>query len=170
MGVAPANQTKERAKTKSSCISPMFVNSGVFPWKNKHDSHRTFVPECAREKFMNWPFFWFAGVTPGKQGKCSTTSIKVDSYSRLTSGKSSYFRLTIFCGPKICGCLFQGNTLYIRLHGRLPPQFLPFFGKVIHVYHFCGLQRFGVQKAKQINIKTQMNQEKRPDTAVPVTF
>ena len=27
----PANQTKERAKTKSSWISPIFVNSGVFP-------------------------------------------------------------------------------------------------------------------------------------------
>ena len=56
-GVAPANQTKERAKTKSSWISPIFVNSGVSPWENKHDSHRTFVPECLREKFMNWPFF-----------------------------------------------------------------------------------------------------------------
>ena len=30
-GVAPANQTKERAKTKSSWISSIFVNSGVFP-------------------------------------------------------------------------------------------------------------------------------------------
>ena len=29
-GVAPANQTKGRAKTKSSWISPIFVNSGVF--------------------------------------------------------------------------------------------------------------------------------------------
>ena len=29
-GIAPANQTKERAKTKSSWISPIFVNSGVF--------------------------------------------------------------------------------------------------------------------------------------------
>ena len=53
-GLAPANQTKERAKTKSSWISPIFVNSGVFPWENKHDSHRSFVP---RDKFMNWPFF-----------------------------------------------------------------------------------------------------------------
>ena len=56
-GVAPANQTKERAKTKSSWISPIFVNSGVFPQENKRDSHWTFVPECPREKFMNWPFF-----------------------------------------------------------------------------------------------------------------
>ena len=30
-GVAPANQTKERAKTKSAWISPIFVNPGVFP-------------------------------------------------------------------------------------------------------------------------------------------
>ena len=30
-GVGPANQTKERAKTKSSWISPIFVDSGVFP-------------------------------------------------------------------------------------------------------------------------------------------
>ena len=56
-GVAPANQTKKRAKTKSSWISPIFVNSGVFPWENKHDSHWTFVPECPCEEFMNWPFF-----------------------------------------------------------------------------------------------------------------
>ena len=33
------------------------MNSGIFPWENKHDSHRTFVSECPREKFMNWPFF-----------------------------------------------------------------------------------------------------------------
>ena len=57
-GVAPANQTKERAKTKSSWISPIFVNSGVCPWENKNDSRWTFVPECPREKFVNWPF-WF---------------------------------------------------------------------------------------------------------------
>ena len=56
-GVAPANQTKERAKTRSSRISPIFVNSGVFPCENKADSHRTLVPECPWEKFMNWPFF-----------------------------------------------------------------------------------------------------------------
>ena len=56
-GVAPANQTKERAKTKSSWISPIFVNSGVFPWENKHDSHWIFVPECPCETFMNWPLF-----------------------------------------------------------------------------------------------------------------
>ena len=41
------------------------MNSGVFPWENKHDSHRTFVPECPREKFVKWPsLVWFAGVTP----------------------------------------------------------------------------------------------------------
>ena len=53
----PANQTKKRAKTKSSWISPIFVNSGVFPEENKYDSHWTFVPECPCERFMNWPFF-----------------------------------------------------------------------------------------------------------------
>ena len=39
-----------------------FVNSGVFPWENKHDesSHRTFVPVCPCEKFMNWPFLGLA--------------------------------------------------------------------------------------------------------------
>ena len=35
----------------------IFVNSSVFPWENKCDSHRTFVPECPWRKFMNWPFF-----------------------------------------------------------------------------------------------------------------
>ena len=38
-------------------LPPMFVNSGVFPWENKRDSYRTFVPVCPREKFMNCPFF-----------------------------------------------------------------------------------------------------------------
>ena len=49
---------KKGAKTKSSWISPIFVNSGVFfPGENKRNSHRTLVPECPCEKFMNWPFF-----------------------------------------------------------------------------------------------------------------
>ena len=39
-----------------------FVNSGVFPWENKRDSHRTFVPECPRQRFMNWPFFGWLGL------------------------------------------------------------------------------------------------------------
>ena len=57
-GVAPANQTKERAKTNSSWISPIFVNSGVFSLgKQARFTYRTFVPECRWEKFMNWPFF-----------------------------------------------------------------------------------------------------------------
>ena len=34
----------------------------IFPWENKHDSHRTFVPVCPREKFMNWPFFGLPGL------------------------------------------------------------------------------------------------------------
>ena len=37
----------------------MFVNSGVFPWDNKRDSHRIFVAECPREKFMELAFLWF---------------------------------------------------------------------------------------------------------------
>ena len=49
---------KKGPKRKVHEFSPAFVNSGdVFPWENKHDSHRTFVPECPREKFMNWPLF-----------------------------------------------------------------------------------------------------------------
>ena len=64
-GVAPANQTKERAKTKSSWISPIFVNSGVFPEEYKHDSHWTFVPESpAKSSWTDLSLVWFAGATP----------------------------------------------------------------------------------------------------------
>ena len=56
-GVARQTKPKKGPKRKSSWISPIFVNSGVVPWENKHDSHWTFVPECPRENFMNWPFF-----------------------------------------------------------------------------------------------------------------
>ena len=48
----PVNQTKARAKTKSSWISPISVNSGVFPCENKRDSHIE--------------FFFFSGMPPGK--------------------------------------------------------------------------------------------------------
>ena len=110
-GVAPANQTKERAKTKSSWISPIFVNSGVFPWENKRDSHWTFVPECPCEKFMNWPFFglvcrgdsWWKrlkGKNPeGKnfrkllRRKQSSAKISKISRNTLKSSKSDIFYL-----------------------------------------------------------------------------
>ena len=53
----PGKPNQRKGQNESSWISPIFVNSGVFPWENKHDSHWTFVPECPCEKFMNWPFF-----------------------------------------------------------------------------------------------------------------
>ena len=65
-GVAPANQTKESAKTKSSWISPIFVNSGVFPWENKHDSHieLLFRNAPAKSSWTDLSLVWFAGATP----------------------------------------------------------------------------------------------------------
>ena len=57
-GVAPANQTKERAKTKSSWISPIFCEFWCFSiGKQARFTSRTFVPGCPCEKFMNWPLF-----------------------------------------------------------------------------------------------------------------
>ena len=57
-GVEPLGKPKKGPKRKvHMSFAPIFVNSGVFPWENKHDSHWTFVPECPCEKFMNWPFF-----------------------------------------------------------------------------------------------------------------
>ena len=53
----PGKPNQRKGKAKSSWISPIFVNSGVFSWESKHDSHQTFVPVCPREKFMNWPLF-----------------------------------------------------------------------------------------------------------------
>ena len=56
-GVAPANQTKERAKPKSYFEFRTFfcVNSGVFPEQNTSTIHISnfFFPECPGEKFMN---------------------------------------------------------------------------------------------------------------------
>ena len=49
---------KKGSKRKVHEFSPIFCEFWCFfLGKNKRDSHRTFVPECPREKFMNWPFF-----------------------------------------------------------------------------------------------------------------
>ena len=80
-GVAPANQTKERAKTKSSWISPNFVNSGVFPWENKGD-----------EKFMNFAHFCdFWCFFLGKQARNS----HIEFLFRNAPGKSSWTDLSL---------------------------------------------------------------------------
>ena len=83
-GVAPANQTKEKAKPKSSWISPIFVNSGVFPWENKHDSHWTFVPECpGKSSWTGLSLVWFAGATP------DTTDVNASKYAIFLATHSS---------------------------------------------------------------------------------
>ena len=51
-------QTKPKKGPKRKFIN--FAHScefRCFSLGNKHDSFWTFVPECPREKFMNWPFF-----------------------------------------------------------------------------------------------------------------
>ena len=55
----PGKPNQRKGQDEKFLIASIFMNSGVFPWENKHDSHRIFVPERPREKFMNWPFFWF---------------------------------------------------------------------------------------------------------------
>ena len=64
-GVSCTGPLRERAKMKSSWISPIFVNSGVFPWENKRDSNRTLVPVCpGKSSWTGLSLVWFAGVTP----------------------------------------------------------------------------------------------------------
>ena len=53
----PVKPNQRKGQNEKFMNFAHFVNSGVFPQENKHDSHWTFVPECPREKFMNWPFF-----------------------------------------------------------------------------------------------------------------
>ena len=65
-GVAPAKQTKERAKTKSSWeFRPFFcVNSGVFPLENKHDSHIELLFRNAPAK-SSWTDLSLVRFVPG---------------------------------------------------------------------------------------------------------
>ena len=66
-GVAPANQTKERAKRKVHDFALFFcVNSGVFPWENKHDSRieLLFRNAPAKSSWTDLSLVWFAGATP----------------------------------------------------------------------------------------------------------
>ena len=78
-GVAPANQTKERAKTKSSWISPIFVNSGVFPWENKHETHieLLFRNAPAKSSWTDLSLVWFASATPERNKKKRDTAVFV---------------------------------------------------------------------------------------------
>ena len=55
----PQTKPKKGQNEKLMNFAFFFANSGVFPSENKCDSHRAFVPVCPREKFTNWPFFWF---------------------------------------------------------------------------------------------------------------
>ena len=65
-GVAPANQTKERAKTKSSWISPIFVNSGVFFLRKTStiQIELLFRNAPVKSSWTDLSLVWFAGVTP----------------------------------------------------------------------------------------------------------
>ena len=56
-GVAPANQTKERAKRKSSWISPVFVNSGVFSLGKRARSTLNFCSGTPLRKVHELTFF-----------------------------------------------------------------------------------------------------------------
>ena len=58
-GVAPANQTKERAKTKSSWISPTFANSGVFPLEKQARFTLNFCSGMPLRKVHELTFLWF---------------------------------------------------------------------------------------------------------------
>ena len=53
----PGKPNQKESQNKKFMNFTFFVNSGVSPWENKHNSHRILVQICPREKFMNWPFF-----------------------------------------------------------------------------------------------------------------
>ena len=57
-GVAPANQTQKRAKTESSLISPIFVNSGVFLRKQARFT-LNFCSGMPLRKVHELTFLWF---------------------------------------------------------------------------------------------------------------
>ena len=128
----PANQRK--GQNKKCMNSPMFVNSGVFPWQNKRDSHRIlfrFAP--GKSSWIGLSLVWFAGVTPDKNGInrkncCLTKKDLVGTSSPFTSLRTSHgysFRVFefFFCLARLflgssqtwlfqTLLLFQGRALY----------------------------------------------------------
>ena len=92
-GVAPANQTKERGKTKSSWISPNFVNSGVLaerqsiaqkgvrsidarnskPWNGSNAAQTSVRAPGLSADECEHPFVWYFGAgwcfSLGKQAR-----------------------------------------------------------------------------------------------------
>ena len=82
-GVAPANQTKERAKTKSSWISPIFVNSGVFPLGKQARFTLNFCSGMPPGKVHEPAFLWFgfAGATPEWRDKMYSQRTHNHSFS-----------------------------------------------------------------------------------------
>ena len=85
---SPLSQESPRQTKQKK--GPIFVNSGLFPWGNKHDSHqfcqfrsfslgkqarftyRTFVPECPPGKVHELAFLWF-GLPGPLLNKLKTT-------------------------------------------------------------------------------------------------
>ena len=63
-GVAPANQTKERAKKKSSWISPIFVNSGVFSLGKQARFTLNFCSGMPLRKVHELTFLWLGLPRP----------------------------------------------------------------------------------------------------------
>ena len=51
----PKPKKGPRRKVHEFC--PLLWILVSFSWENEHDSHRTLVQVCPREKFINWPFF-----------------------------------------------------------------------------------------------------------------
>ena len=126
-GVTPANQTKERGKTKSLYeFRPLLCEfAGVFPEENKHDSHWTFVPECPCEKFMNWPFFglvcrghsWLGGRfllkfpeggggSPGGEGR-GAGKVSAANWGIWGGGGAKYFFSGLKCPPSFCSMSYM---------------------------------------------------------------
>ena len=114
-GVAPANQTKEWAKTKSSWISPIFVNSGVSLGKQARFTSNFGSSLPWRRSWTGLSLVWFAGVTPESCSINKRNLPKVFGASTLNEyvmhillHKVTMGVKTLTCLPKIIGELFFG--------------------------------------------------------------
>ena len=113
-GVAPANQTKERAETKSSWISPIFVNSCVFLRKTSTiHIELLFRSAPAKSSWTDLSLVWFAGATPeksltGVEPGPSESLEEVSEQSFGTFSRLSRYFWDFFPGPGMLSSDFFG--------------------------------------------------------------
>ena len=88
--------------------------------KQARFTYRTFVPECPREKLMNWPFLvWFAGATPELRPrdscKCQARKrhININFFVRLVLGQTRVFSLFYTVEARFHRVFVPGTTQFV---------------------------------------------------------